>query len=193
MRRLLNRFRGLKQPSGTNPDVQSSERNAVISTGRFEIGVGKTEKHLVEGTLIPTVGLNLTLDGQDAKGQLKFWKEGMTEIYEGDIGVQEKQFLRIEREPGLLPGWQSKIRVMENGRLTQLFGVRPKRTPRHVFFQNVLPFLLLFIIGYYALVYRPEVLHFYSGKSQRLHRPPQKHQIMPRALPNQPGRNAQLV
>ena len=164
----------------------------VVRTGEFQIEVGDSEKHLVEGRIVAEHDMVLTIEGVPATSVLKFSKRRTTEVYEGDIGVTQRLSIRIERECGILPASKSKIRVSVNGRLAQIISIRPKPTARYVVFQHVMPCLFVLIAFYYAFIYRPEVGHFYSG----LFGKPPTHQRTPnrqRGLPTHAGKSQQIA
>ena len=158
----------------------------------FQIEVGDFEKHLLVGKLFVQSEMMLTVYGITGSGPLRFHKEADLEVYEGDVGVREKLFLRVQRKPGIWPRSPSQVCVSINGRLVQSFQIRPKRTAHYVVFQRVLPCLFLMTVAYYSFIYKPEVAHFYTGlfsTPQNPHKAP----IRQHGFPTQQGRNQQVA
>lgn len=186
-------------PTGSTLSGEPSETHEIVSvtthprSGQFRIEISKAENHCFDGQLLPVTDLILNLDGVEAARHMKAGRQGEKEVYEGDIGIREKLFVRIEREPGIFHGSKSKIRVSVNGRLARVFKVRPRRTARHVVFQNVLPCLFLLVALYYSVVYRSAVAHFYSGIFSRQPHQQQKPTTKPSVSPAQPVKSRQLV
>ena len=138
-------------------------RRSQKADGEFDIEIGHTEKHLLVGKLSVQSEMRLDVFGITGGGTLRFSKQGQTEVYDGDVGVREKLYIKVEREPGRLPRSRSKVRLSINGRLAQSFEVRPKLTAHYVVFQHVMPCLFVLITAYYAFVFRPDVALFYTA------------------------------
>jgi hypothetical protein len=169
-----NRVSGGAASEAVDPLSSAEAPRSRRKVRELRVEIGENEKHLLECKL--TFPLLLKLDGEEVTRQFEYARHAGIEIYETTVGTQEMLRIRLEREPGtLLP---SKVRLFVNGRLQQVFrGQRQPPTVRSLTFQTLLPCLFLFLLMYYALVYRPEVVQFYCGRlwnARQQERPPAK-------------------
>jgi hypothetical protein len=87
---------------------------------KFVLQVGETEKHLLEYQFNQLLGsLVIKVNHQPVKRCVRLFNEPCREAFDLVIGEQERSFVRIEKERGLLFGQRNKIFV--NNRLTGIY------------------------------------------------------------------------
>jgi CheY-like chemotaxis protein len=180
-------------PENNEPAPETPVRVQPMPDG-VRIEVGETDEHALGCEVRFPSGMAFRMDGRDITPSFKFRHESRLDIYEAEIGEQERLCVRIERQH--CAPRRSKLRVLANGRLLQVSHVCGRRTGRDSVFQFLMPGTLLVLMAYYSFAYKPEVADFYCEKFLGPRDVPAKYEKAPgrhRAVPTGAQKQKALV